>query len=419
MKTNSRGYNWPDQCLAAVYFFLACGMYYFHDEYINLGIHFMYKFVLAAVLAALSFLIFLVRTDLGRGGCLLRHIVVLSLPHVAILMASVPLWVFQIQRMSQIRRGLSDQIYGLAMILAMAGILYTFGRRGLWLNLAAMLGANFITVAQVIRENGLSVYLQELRALVVTFANETGPVIQQMEIHELTFALGVYLVFYAINWKECRRDRAAMLLLGPALFCFLSGFKRIGAVAVAAAVLVSLLLRVLTRRSSGAFWLLAASFLVIGIAFLYICLVERGIFDYLSQRFGLNTMGRKELSEFIDQYYWIGPDFFGNGAGFVTRLFSDLPAEYTIRALHNDILMIYIDVGFWGFWGWMLCYFPLRVWNIYRRKGLKDGVLCLSLQVYVLVTAMTDNTLYYIYVTGALSICLMSCLLEEQEAGYA
>ncbi len=282
-----------------------------------------------------------------------------------------------------------------------------------------MLGANFITVAQVIRENGLSVYLQELRALVVTFADETGPVIQQMEIHELTFALGVYLVFYAINWKECRRDRATMLLLGPALFCFLSGFKRIGAVAVAAAVLVSLLLRVLTRRSSGAFWLLAASFLVIGIAFLYICLVERGIFDYLSQRFGLNTMGRKELSEFIDQYYWIGPDFFGNGAGFVTRLFSDLPAEYTIRALHNDILMIYIDVGFWGFWGWMLCYFPLRVWNIYRRKGLKDGVLCLSLQVYVLVTAMTDNTLYYIYVTGALSICLMSCLLEEQEAGYA
>ena len=343
----------------------------------------------------------------------------LSLPHVAILMASVPLWVFQIQRMSQIRRGLSDQIYGLAMILAMAGILYTFGRRGLWLNLAAMLGANFITVAQVIRGNGLSVYLQELRALVVTFANETGPVIQQMEIHELTFALGVYLVFYAINWKECRRDRAAMLLLGPALFCFLSGFKRIGAVAVAAAVLVSLLLRVLTRRSSGAFWLLAASFLVIGIAFLYICLVERGIFDYLSQRFGLNTMGRKELSEFIDQYYWIGPDFFGNGAGFVTRLFSDLPAEYTIRALHNDILMIYIDVGVWGFWGWMLCYFPLRVWNIYRRKGLKDGILCLSLQVYVLVTAMTDNTLYYIYVTGALSICLMSCLLEEQEAGYA
>ena len=63
--------------------------------------------------------------------------------------------------------------------------------------------------------------------------------------------------------------------------------------------------------------------------------------------------------------------------------------------------------------------FRSRVWNIYRRKGLKDGILCLSLQVYVLVTAMTDNTLYYIYVTGALSICLMSCLLEEQEAGYA
>ena len=41
-----------DGLLAGAYLLLACGMYYFHTEYIDLGVHFMYKFVLAAVLVA-------------------------------------------------------------------------------------------------------------------------------------------------------------------------------------------------------------------------------------------------------------------------------------------------------------------------------------------------------------------------------
>ena len=102
-----------DGLLAGVYLLLACGMYYFHTEYIDLGVHFMYKFVLAAVLAALSFLVFLVRTDLNRAGRLVRYGVLLGLPHLALVLASVPLWVFQVQRLTQIRRGLFDQVYGL------------------------------------------------------------------------------------------------------------------------------------------------------------------------------------------------------------------------------------------------------------------------------------------------------------------
>lgn len=403
-----------DGLLAGAYLLLACGMYYFHTEYIDLGVHFMYKFVLAAVLAALSFLVFLVRTDLNRAGRLVRYGVLLGLPHLALVLASVPLWVFQVQRLTQIRRGLFDQVYGLAILAAMAGILYVFGRRGLWLNLAAMLGANFITVIRVVRESGLSVYLHELRRLIVTFSGETGPVMAQMEIHELTFALGVYLVYYALDWRRCRGERLARLLLAPTLFCFFSGFKRIGVAAMAAGVLVWLVLRLLTGRRGGPFWLLAAAFGAAALSFVYVCMVKEGIFEFLSERLGLDTMGRRELSNFIDRYYWIGPSFFGHGAGFVTRLFSDLPADWTIRALHNDILMIYIDAGFWGFWLWMLSFFPLRTWCVYRRQGRRAAMTCLGLQTYVLATAATDNTLYYIYVTGALAICLMAGGLEEE-----
>ena len=91
--------------------------------------------------------------------------------------------------------------------------------------------------------------------------------------------------------------------------------------------------------------------------------------------------------------------------------------EYTIRALHNDILMLYIDAGFWGFLAWMLCYFPLRTWCVIKWQGLRGGILCLCLEAYILATAATDNTIYYLYVTGALAICLMCPQLED--SGYA
>lgn len=418
MERKSRTYSWSDGCLAVVYFVLALGMYYFVDEYVDLGIHFMYKHILALLLIALSILVFLVRTDLKRGGDLLHLVALQCLPSVVILMASVPLWVFQTQRMTLIRRGVFNEVYGLFIIMAVAGMLYAFGTQGAWLNLAAMVGANFITLVRVVSRYGLPAYLQELRTLIVSFANETGPIMKRMELHELTFALGVYLVYYILNWKECRKNRLALFLLGPTLFFFLSGFKRIGVAAVAAAVALCLVLRVLTRRRKGAFWLMAASFAVVIVLFLYLILVERGIFDYISEHFGVDTMGRRELSHFIDEYYWIGPDFFGYGAGFVARLFYDLPEEYSVRALHNDILMIYIDAGFWGFWGWMLCYLPLRVHRIYRQQGQREGIMCLCLQVYVLATAVTDNTLYYTYVIGALSACVMGGLFHGQEEDH-
>lgn len=413
-KSGYRRYDGLIVPLAIVYFALACGMYYFHDEYLNLGIHIMYKFFLAMIIAALSVLVFLIRTDLRRGERLLKYLVLLSLPSLIVLLPSVPLWIFQLQQLSQIRRGLFDQIYGVSILFAVAGILYVFGHRGLWLNLAAMLGANFITLVRVVQANGLSLFLKELRVLITSFAGETGPVIQQMEIHELTFALGVYLIYYMLNWKECRKSRTARILLAPTLFCFLTGFKRIGIAAIAMAVLMWLILKLVARKHSGSFFLMAAALSLVGVLFLYICLVKRGLFEFLALRFNLDTMGRRELSRFIDQYYWIGLDYLGNGAGFVSRLFSDLLEEWTIRALHNDILMLYIDTGFWGFWGWMLCYLPLRVWCIHKWQGLQNGILCLCLQTYVLSTATTDNTLYYVYVIGAVAICLMSGRSEEE-----
>mgnify|MGYP007025259848 FL=1 len=58
------------------------------------------------------------------------------------------------------------------------------------------------------------------------------------------------------------------------------------------------------------------SFCAIGGMFVYIWLVKSGIYEFLSDYFHLDTMGRRELSWYIDEYYWIGPDYMESPFGF-------------------------------------------------------------------------------------------------------
>lgn len=405
--------------LAIPYFLLATAMYYFHEQTIYLGVHVLYKMVFAVLIAGLSFVVFLMKTDLGRAKNLGKYFMLLILPHLVVLLVTVPLWVFRMSPMEVIRRGAFAQIYCIAIILAGTGILYVFGKKGLWLNLFAMLAANLITIAGAIRQTGLGEYLKEFFALVRSFGKENGAGISAAEINELTFALGLYLLFLLLEWKTLRKTKIFFPMLVLTAFCYFSGFKRIGAFAVLLCLAASLLLSALTagkERRKG--WLLFFSAAVVLVAFLYLVVVREGLFDFLEKHFDLNTMGRKTLNSLVGQYYKIAPDYLGQGAGFVSRLFSnELIGTSTVRALHNDILALYIDIGFWGFWLWMTVFMPLRVMFVSKWQSVRGGIVCACLCLFVLVTAFTDNTIYYVYVIGTVSLLTMSGSYREPVPG--
>lgn len=402
--------------LAAVYFLLATGMYYFNKQSAHLGIDLLYKVIFAIVIALLSIVIFLVKTDLPRAKKLWKYLCLLVLPHFVVLIASMPVWVFNLSSMEMVRRGAFAQIYCIAIVLAGAGFLYVFGEKGLWINLGAMLASNLLTIFSVIQGHGFGEYWNELKNLILSFGGDTGTLMQSVEIHELTFALGLYLLYMILNWREARKKKLFWVLFILACFCYLSGFKRIGAFAIVFCVLVKLILTLLTREKRKG-WLMAVTMIAIGVAFGYICFVRGGGFDFLENEFQVNTMGRRDLYAFIEDYYTIGPDYFGQGAGFVSRLFSDLPGRYVVRALHNDVLGLYIDIGFWGFWIWMLAFFPMRVWYVTKWQGVRGGILSACYCLFVIITAMTDNTIYYIYVAGATAILTMGYRFDEAELG--
>ncbi len=83
--------------------------------------------------------------------------------------------------------------------------------------------------------------------------------------------------------------------------------------------------------------------------------------------------------------------------GFVGRQFdytssATLYNMATIKALHNDFMKLYIDLGFSGFIVWCsywLMYIPRK---LIKRFDPEVSYSCLLIIIYSFITYMTDNT---------------------------
>lgn len=396
---------------AVACFVLATALYSSANQGFNFGVGIQYKHIFAAVIVLISGCVFLVVTDLLRARKLAGCAGMLMLPHMVILAISIPLWVINFCTFEEIRGGLFSQLYQFNIILAMVGMVYMLGRASIWVNLAAMLTANAITFVSTIRASDLSTYFRELWELIVSFSDNAGPVISQMEIHELTFALGVYLVFFVLEWRTLLRKPGNAILALLTLFFFLSGFKRIGILAVVLAVFTGFLLRPIIGGKRYK-WLWAAGLVVVAGMVFYVGLVDAGFLYYIEERWGINLMGRAKLLALVEQFYHFGPDFMGHGVGFLQEYIVGIRGT----GLHNDIGTMYVDIGFWGLILWGITLIPMRAGFLAKREGAHGAILSFCYGIYLVVTAMTDNTLNYIHVTAAIAVLTAAYQVEEPSA---
>jgi len=218
----------------AFYFMVvAVMMYYFLNEYIDIGLHVTYRHAFALVLFGSATLMFLYKPNIARGFTAFKDACLYSIPLLVTTIVSLFIWFMGTVDVDVISRGISSSfVYAnmLSMALGAGALLYIFGGKGIWYNLIAILIANILMIATVITQNGLGNYISEFVALVVTFAGETGDIIVQAEIHELAFCLGAYLIYMLYKPKK---SIIYFILLFLSLFCFTSAFKRIAIIAIA------------------------------------------------------------------------------------------------------------------------------------------------------------------------------------------
>jgi len=79
-------------------------------------------------------------------------------------------------------------------------------------------------------------------------------------------------------------------------------------------------------------------------------------------------------------------------------------AHIGVVALHNNILTIYIELGFLGFWAWMIYTWVFQVNWMINHWGEKTGMLFFLCEMYIFITYTTDNTLYYFFTSLVLRL---------------
>ena len=398
----------------AFYFMVvAVMMYYFLNEYIDIGLHVTYRHAFALVLFASATLMFLYKPNIARGFTAFKEACVYSIPLAVTTVVSLFIWFMGTVDVGVISRGLSSSfIYAnmLSFALGAGALLYIFGERGIWYNLIAILVANILMIVTVIAEKGLGNYLSEFITLVTTFAGVTGDIIVQAEIHELAFCLGAYLIYMLYKPKK---NIIYFILLFLSLFCFLSAFKRIGIIAIAIALVFGYLLKFIAHYNEKTASRLVTffSFVVIALLIGYIALINMDAFELL-EKAGINTSGRVEIYNAVDEFYEFSPGFLGNGIGFLTYQLNTF-MNVGVASVHNDFLQHFIDLGFWGYIIWLVSMTLVRVWYFGRKGKVENAIITFMLTLYLIIVSTTDNTMNYPLLTGVLAMLMMGNGFDE------
>ncbi len=397
-----------------IYIVLSTAMFFLQDTYFEVGgVDFSLKNPCAIAILFLALLNFIATVRLGRFLILARHTVVQMMPYLIPLFFSSVIWVASGADSVTIANGLGMIVPQLLSICVAVATLYLFGEKGIWYCLGSMCAANFLLILTVIAKGGAEAFLEEFRTLIVTFSAESGPLMTMLEINDLTFAFGPFLIYLLLNRKKVPHFSLWLVVVSV---LFLTGLKRIAVPAVILGVFVALILRRLPEKASRQTALCLAVGMMI-VSFLYIVGIKFELFQYLEAKLGINTMGRVNMYANLEPYYDINFTFLGHGTGFERYVDWASGAVFqtpqrTIMQIHNDFMRMYLNIGFVGYFVWLWSYLVVRLRYWFRQGGKYAGCTFLGICIYCFVLYATDNTIYYPYTMIACALVPMSCNLD-------
>ncbi len=401
--------------VSIIYLVLATAMFYLQDTYFLVGgVEFSLKNPCAIAIVFLALINFTATVRLGRFLLLVRHTAVQMLPCVVPFLFSSIIWVVSWADGIAIINGNGMIAPQILSIIVAAATLYLFGEKGIWYCLGAMCAANLLGILVVIQYGGFNAFLEELYTLLITFSGETGPLMLQLEVHDLTFAFGPFLLYLLLNRKNIS---GFSLWLAVVSAFFLVGLKRIAIPALLLGFLASSLLKRLSEKAARQTALCAAVGMIV-VSFLYIAGIRYGLFPYLEERLQINTMGRADMFTNLEPYYDISFTYLGRGTGFerfvdwASGVVYETPRRNAMQ-IHNDFLRMYLNIGFIGYWVWLGCWLFIRLRYWFRQGGKETGCLFFGICIYCFVLYATDNTIYYPYTMIACSLVPMSCQLNR------
>lgn len=329
---------------------------------------------------------------------------------------SMIIWIKSFSEVSSMIRSFSKVLFQSIAILTAVALVYLFREKAIELFTICICMINGAIMLLCIPGYGIAASIQSLITCLVTFGDAVGYA-RQLEIHDLTFVFGQMIVYYAVfapsTTREEKRKRWLYLLL--CIWFFLVGMKRSAIPAVVLFIMVGLLLR--KRKLPDWFYPVAGvSCIVFFLVFLY-C-VRNGIVTALLLRFDIDMMGRDCLWSLANPYYEFSITYIGHGFEYVDSLVTLWYNEGILNhpyPFHNDILKVFVEMGFPGFMLWSGIQYVLTPLFWQRYADQQTTLLYMCELGYMTVTYLTDNTAFYFWSAMALRLLPLAYAMNRKK----
>lgn len=384
----------------------------------GLGLPWFTKYAMLAGVIGIATLFLLVTGDFRRLPDVCQYFVMIVIPLAMMACWSMLIWALDFQQLNYMSRGCSTILYHVLSLAAMCSAVYLFGGKALDYTMYGMCGANVCIVLESMKTFGLGEFVTGFIAFVKSGGIDTNPAIKALEVHDLTFAFGLMIIYYGLYEKGWKRVTHFLLAAG----FFYLGLKRIALIGMAGVFVMFLFVRRLKPKGQNLV-LHSIAILAIIICFAYVFIIQSGIFSWIVDTLNIDTMGRKGLYEYFQPLYDFGPTFRGYGIGWVTRYISILTdnkvgifGHHNFGGMHNDIVTMYIELGFWGFAFWIWYSWQGKAVWCQREYGTETAFLMLYCTIYSFVTYATDNTAFYCYINTIFMLLPIAHAMKLMEA---
>lgn len=357
-------------------------------------------------------LCFLYRVDTKYLLSVAKTSIPFYLQIVYLLTISCAIWLIDIQTFAYMKPGLTRLFYTVINITVAMCAAYIYGKDCIEFAFLGSIIYHFKMIAIAAGRAGLSNILPDVIGTIM--GEDTGVFMGTLEVNEPTFCVGIFFLFFLFCDKEMFGKRKYLYLILSILF-LITGFKRNICGAVAAAVVIGYCMQMAQKKNKDLHVAIFVGISAIICCVFYVYLIKSSIFVNLAMKYGINLMSREGLYEFIGDQYDFSLIFKGRGFGFVEEYLvyvKTLGLKYagsSLEHIHNDLLLYYIEEGFWGYLGWLLInciWYPILC---YKYGNSKLCLLYTIINAYNLITFTTDNMSSSYQVTLTYRLVLMGC----------
>lgn len=213
-----------------------------------------------------------------------------------------------------------------------------------------------------------------------------------LEIHTMTYILGFMALYYAYRWWVEKNAGAKWFFLISAILTVI-GTKRIVLAAMFASVFMMLvLIRIKPEQRYSLMRLGCMILIVSSFAFLY--LVHSGILERMTAALGVESSSRFLLWNLLRNKYDMSPLFMGYGISYGARIMHYVWQRAGLAnavALHNDILRVYLGLGFGGTILYWYNYFYATMRRARRIASIDVATFVFTIATYFFINSLTSN----------------------------